>query len=670
MSMRAVRIMTAGQAGLRSLPHFMQEFIDAGIPMLEPFALDHSSDQIRLLEEETEQYVNDHWSKHVYNMGTKIGTPLESATTEITDAVANVNPEAAKTNRTQIADSPAHIAAATRRRLRGICEETMNKWDDFRAHHGLDRSGHLAVIIPYCPEGPTSGTVSAIIGAGLRQHFRDLGRPAEVIVWGIELCPPHPGEHDTNAINAGNLFRGFIARQEIHDGVAIDHDPNLVDRLHKPFDINLVIDAGRIKENVGEREEHDIHQALDRAAAQTTRVMLQGPAGDAEETRALLQQDDGRWNGLPIHVISSRSWDLTAQYWRYRSQLPWINDDADWERTSLEVKRELIDHAVRNIAPALDRDNRRAEAKNDPEDHEKHVRDAFNSLTARARDIPKGRLNLDFWHLIKVSPLIACTLGLYYLMERNNAQRNAQRADERIRTMIRREEEDYQAMIRLNSHSVSALTPRSDLFCVNTVLTPAMYERAARSEQKRNARESLATTIGSAGVNTVQSAILQHVNVALERGQDRQEEAGERRSSAYFNKIIVVRVVPRSMNNNAQMSPPENQVKYLLDADRRNGASAYTANTIILDRNLCWTTRENPHQDMESQMLYIILAKPRKGEGFRDVSTFRILEEKYRAVIEGEDPREWARYYSGRPPQFAGGDLPRDLPEPVSVQSF
>lgn len=46
MAMACVRIMSAGKAGLESLPDFVEECIKADISQLEPFAIVHSREAV------------------------------------------------------------------------------------------------------------------------------------------------------------------------------------------------------------------------------------------------------------------------------------------------------------------------------------------------------------------------------------------------------------------------------------------------------------------------------------------------------------------------------------------------------------------------------------------------------------------------------------------------
>ena len=93
-------------------------------------------------------------------------------------------------------------------------------------------------------------------------------RRDDVIVWGIELCPPIPGRLTGDP--ARNVFRGYVAREEMLRGVPLSgSDPHDDDRK-RCFHINIAFDGGYSPRPY--TEEGDILPALDRAAAQSVCV--------------------------------------------------------------------------------------------------------------------------------------------------------------------------------------------------------------------------------------------------------------------------------------------------------------------------------------------------------------------------------------------------------------
>lgn len=268
MAVACIRVMAAGKAGLESLPHFVDECIEAEIPQLEPFAIDHSREAVNDIKLKTQEKTQDGglWRKTIFNMSREFTQVLENERLESRDIVKEINPATASHD--SIADCPANIDAAMRTRLSDICVRTYQAWEEFKAHKSSRASDHLAVVIPYCPEGPTSGTVEMLIGAGLRRYFQQQGKSRALVVWGMDLCnPPNVPELPANSspegeIAIGNDFRGYVARAELcQGGVALENRKEAIQELTKPFDINIAIDGGKIRAYTAEQREKG-HQPL------------------------------------------------------------------------------------------------------------------------------------------------------------------------------------------------------------------------------------------------------------------------------------------------------------------------------------------------------------------------------------------------------------------------
>ena len=660
MAMRAVQIIAAGQAGLKSLPYFIDEFISMEIPMIEPYAIDHSSEQIAELQLETMAKIKDQgpWATNIYSMGDSIGVTLEASDTEVRDAVQAINPQVDVDQ--NIADAPAYIAAAIRRKIPDICENTLNKWRSFKADNGIGDDAHLAVVIPYCPEGPTSGTAGAMIGAALRRRFRERDMGSQVTIWGIELCPPLTDA--TGAIDSGNIFRGYLARDEIcnQGGVAIKREVNKIKKLTKPFDINLVIDAGKVQESAGPKNRQEMHEALDLIAAQTTAIMLKGPLGDAEETRALLQTRGGRWNGLAVHVVSSRTWDTCSKYWRYRSHLPWIKGNANWEACSLSQKRDAYVASTEVIRKLMANET------------DQECTTTYKSVCDRARQIRRPKLTRN-----KFTTFMLClpTLGMYLPMENKKLKQNQERVENAMGRIIAAEQQDYDDMIDATRQERETqvgdqrppVTYRKDLFCVNTVLNEAMQRSAAMNETEDGNPMPLAKIVGSVGAETIQQRILEQVNHPLERNK-REGDPANQRSSAYYDRILAVWATPADHEDNSDMAPSDDSVKYLLSQDNRDDMKNYTGAGYRHRKTPMWRLQVPGRNGQKTQMVpvemtYVILAQPKKNDGFKDVSTYDILLENYNSQIDAKNFKEIARYYTGLLPESAGGNTPE--PEPA-----
>ena len=213
----AARVMAAGKAGLESLPYFVDELLAEGITQLAPWAADHDGGAINDLNSRIQDFQTSAW-RQIYPIdafNTRIGIPLTPDTAPSQRLLHRINRFAAES--TALADHPAVLGAWCRRNIWQFCRETMNLWDRFKYERGLTREQQLAVIIPYCPEGPTSGTVGMYLGAALRKCFSDRHRADELVVWGIELCPPVNTDETgmLDAIAMRNVFRGYAAREEL-----------------------------------------------------------------------------------------------------------------------------------------------------------------------------------------------------------------------------------------------------------------------------------------------------------------------------------------------------------------------------------------------------------------------------------------------------------------------
>ena len=276
MAIGAVRVMAAGKAGLESLPFFVDELLAQGIPQLAPWAIDHDQDEIDSLVSRTRGRVRGDWSG-IFNIGVSPpGSRMETDTSLSRRLLEQINPLAAQA--TELADSPAQLGAWCRRQINQYCRDTERLWEQFKSREGLTSSYQLAVVIPFCPEGPTSGTVSMYLGAALRSYFAVQGKADQLVVWGIELCPPvHRGESgDMDRMAVQNAFRGFVGRQELLEGVPLSEMPDHDERT-QCFDINIVFDGGTARSATTSREV--AWSALDRAAAQVTACLLNRAGG-------------------------------------------------------------------------------------------------------------------------------------------------------------------------------------------------------------------------------------------------------------------------------------------------------------------------------------------------------------------------------------------------------
>ena len=166
MTIVAARVMAAGKAGLESLPFFVSELHNRGIQQLPPFAIDHSQHEIDALIRAVDQLHNDSEGQSPFDDLACI--TIQTDIPAINRLVKRINPRAEASSK--LADSPSHLAVWCRTQIWQYCRETVRLWDRFTHDYGIDRSDQLAVIIPYCPEGPTSGTIGMYLAACPRKR--------------------------------------------------------------------------------------------------------------------------------------------------------------------------------------------------------------------------------------------------------------------------------------------------------------------------------------------------------------------------------------------------------------------------------------------------------------------------------------------------------------------
>lgn len=699
MAIACVRIMSAGKAGLESLPDFVNECIAANIPQLEPFAIDHSREAVNDIKQKTQDQTRDGgpWRQTIFNMSREFTQVLENERRESQDIVKEINPAAAAYD--SIADCPANIAAAMRTRLSDICVRTYQAWEEFKAHKSSRASDHLAVVIPYCPEGPTSGTVGMLIGAGLRRYFQQQGKSRELVVWGIELCnPPNVPELPDNSspegeIAIGNDFRGYVARAELcQGGVALENRKESIQELTKPFDINIAIDGGKIRAYNAEQREKG-HQAIDRAAAQITVAMLQGPVGDTEETREMLSSSS-RWNAMLMHYTSWREFHTPTRYRARRHRLPWVQNPEQWDHDTRyrryideedNIKKELKDLGITKkeiklakfewehtayqrldqLLGAVDYGIYPFTLQPDALAEERNIWNPITQDVEHARDIAeKGR---KFWRNV-------LTFGL----SRSRAQRDTTILLDRI---CAQELANYEKYCTRQDDPQLRLPEgiRNTPFCVTMKLpTGVQEEAAAMLAQAGYDKEGwpvipeLASVLGTAGINAAKEMVQKEIEETMMR--PRGNEPGDiiYRSSAQYRRIIGVHCqnsrhqsAQNSHLRNANLAPDPHSIRYLLAPERQDTAGSYTDGQ--LPRPLQWEIDEPGSPQVAADYTYIILAETPPGDGFCDISSYPSLRRTWERITGDVDEwRKRAKYYSGNPPHAIGG-LPDPEPEPETI---
>lgn len=692
--------MAAGKAGLESLPYFVDECVEANIPQLEPFAIDHSREAVNDIKLKTQEKTQDGgcWRKKIFNMSREFTQVLENERLESRDIVKEINPAAASND--SIADCPANIAAAMRTRLSDICARTYQAWEEFKAHNSSRASDHLAVVIPYCPEGPTSGTVGMLIGAGLRRYFQQQGKSRELVVWGIELCNPAnvPEQQSDSSpegeIAIGNDFRGYVARAELcQGGVALENRKEAIQDLTKPFDINIAVDGGKILAFTAEQREKG-HQAIDRAAAQITVAMLQGPVGDTEETREILSSAP-RWNAMLMHYTSWREFHTPTRYRARRYRLPWVQNPEQWEHDTRyrhhideerKIRKDLKEQGITkkevNLAKhdwlhtAYPRLDQLLEASYFGIEHfiyykgYNRLEEEYNIWHPIAQEIENARRIAEkgrkFWRNL-------LTFG--------SSRSKTQKAVTVLLDHICKQEQANYEKYCLRQDDPQQRLPegvRNTLFCVTMKLPQGIQEEAAAMLAQNGYDKKgmpiipeLASVLGTAGTNAAKHVAQQEIEETMMRPRPRSKEQENiiHRSSAQYRRIIGVHCqdskhqpAPNSHLRNSNLAPDPQSIRYLLARERQGSAGSYTEGH--LPRALKWEIDEPSTPEVMADYSYIILAETPPGDGFCDISSYPSLRRTWERITS--DQAEWrkrAKYYSGNPPHAIGG-LPDPEPEP------
>ena len=632
----ATRVMAAGKAGLESLPYFVDELLAQGVTQLAPWAADHSQDQIEGLNNMIQERRSGPW-RQVYGIGssdTRIGIPLRPDTVQSNRLLGRINPRAAGSS--QLADHPALLSTWCRINIWQYCRDTYSLWERFKYEHGKGNDEQLAVVIPFCPEGPTSGTVGMYLGAALRKYFADRKKPNEpneLIVWGIELCPPI--NEDASGILDGlalrNIFRGYVAREELlrKEGLPLSEEPN-DPGSKQPFDITIAFDGGTTKAPFDDIE--DIHRAMDRAAAQTTACLLNGAnAGDIPEgTNSLLE--GGRWNAYLVHVVSQRSYEPGCRYLNYHVRLPWHREPQIWKSTDTSKRKESFRVSIeQEISPLL-------ESEKDP-----FVREKIESLVelsnqAQALKRDGSVVNLFTGDKKKVEAVLE-----------QAEQRSNEYADQ---------------LNLLGSDMPNTVVVRRDPFCVNITMPSNLRWRAAEQMRNSPTPAPIGQLLGNSN-NTVREQIQDLCSKVLQRSDCLGPESD---SQALFSELFTISIgVQDGGPGNRVFEPAQEILGDFIAAERRGKDGAF--NSLIYNlrsgdrppeqestdptehfRTIRWKLK-NVDFDIPTEFSFLTLARCRPEDGFKDISTYDRLLEAYESRTGNlKDWLEYARYYGVKPP--------------------
>ena len=545
------------------------------------------------------------------------------------DLVSLINPLAAAD---RLANSPAQLAAWCRCNIQQTCWDTARLWNDFKKDNGINAQ-KLAVVIPYCPEGPTSGTVGMYLGAALRKHFAAIGRSRELEVWGIELCPP------VNTDATGGLgkfamehaFRGYVARQELLKGVPVTEDEN-DDVLVKPYNINIVFDGGYLETSGGAQD--DMWRALDRAAAQTTACLLNGATGfqgDQAEGFELLNVGSIRWNAHLTHVVSEADSNPECLYLNYQVRLPWEVDPNGWAKTksksggkpkSATRKREDFLSCVKNeIRPLLE-----GEQDADVRKSVEKLVNAADELTAM-KWLSSPRINQN-----KVNSIL----------------------DD-----AKKESDGWPSQKNDSAPDVTLVRP--DPFCLTIRLPDDLRLQNANRLQTVADSGPIADLLGVSGIGDIRNWIESQLKPVLGR---RDCLPAKIRSAAKFQEIVAISIADQTKRaNNNQFQPSEGFLKQFIAAEIRpihgtfntqqHNLADYVRTEVAQPsqpKALQWRVN-NVDFDVPVEYSFLVLARCRSEDGFRDISAYDRLEVEFRQITSNVSLwREYAKFYGVKPP--------------------
>ena len=621
MAIEVTCIMAAGQAGLKSIPYFVDEFIARRIRQLAPRPFDHDNAQIEELDSEFRAT----WTNEtLYGMGgsRNLATKMDLDDVSIHRILGGTNLIEANEMGATLHDSPARLAAWCRLHLKDECRKTLEQWDAYKNLHSLGPADQLAVIIPFCPEGPTSGTVGMYLGATMIQCCSEERRD-DVIVWGIELCPPIPARLTGDP--ARNVFRGYVARNEMLNGVPLSaDDPDDKDR--KPcFHINIAFDGGYSPRPY--TDPGDILPALDRAAAQGVACLLtKSGTGDKGETADALKGGTGRWNACMVSVVSESSYSPAFRCRGYRAKLPWCKDPERWDKRKAGQKIERFLSSIRDIERAM-------ESESVPE-----VKTWFSELNQIAEELKK--------------------MGF--------KDRRIHKKDQMLLERAKSKDEDFYSALLQDDPPNNRVMVRSQPFCVSVGLSGEMREGNAERIVDRESPDHskpLSEMLGIASSNEVQSGIVEFCRRLLER-PDFDPNAPSRANFQEIRAISIRSNVNRL--NDTDFRPTETVLRAYLDVGVRELSPPYYLTHDLSNGDgdsvpLLWepfkvdqannSRKARTEHAVPVEYSFLVLARVKDGESFRDLYTYRDLENHYASVVRSDSWLDHAKYYAVRLPE-------------------
>ena len=614
MEIAAVKVMGAGKSGLEALPWFVKEFKEQGYSRLNPLGLDHDQGTIRKTIEDIKRVVGD-------DLGDQFCRPIHMEGGSADNLLNTINPEAYAGS--GMADNPARIGAWCRAELQEHCNETLQEWIRYSREHRTDFNSPddlFLVVIPYCPEGPTSGTIGMYLGAMLRQTFANVGKASQLLVCGVELCPPiiYGQNNGLGLAAANNLFRGYVARREMMQGVPITDKAEETECRNKCFDVNLVFDGGA--ELGTDISIEGVWLAMDRAAAQATALLFKGAAndGDVKEAVNMLKWKGGRWEVNLMHVVSDRKYSPVLRCHFYQRQLPWNSDQEWWRGASPENKRKEFVSVVGEMENDL---------RHEKNDDVKHWFDVIKARADRLSKLKPGR-----WDGIP-----------------GRGGKHAKEVQNRLEAVRSEGQKLYDDIQSLYPAGEKTKYP-DEPYCVNVRLSDSIR----RSIIKGEAPDAIAAMVGPTGQASLQNILKDQIaGRYLKRGDC---DHLDHNSHAFFEQIMTVSVMKEDASTPGESSnwglrPPDKDFKYCLAREHQGGAGSFGAMKYRMDAPLYWTPRELTY-DVPVEYTLLVVARVREQDGFKDVYNYPKMEDYHGEITANESELKLRHHYYGvRPPQ-------------------
>lgn len=336
-----VKVLGGGKASLMAMRYIIEDLVKAGVPILKPLGLDHDADDLAkneffdgLID------IKELLGRNGYSFGPEdCFVPIDGnlSTREglrksnpVFYELANIDDIGA----VEMHDRPCVLAEWAKQHASEIWDWVLSEWRVYRLeNHANNR---LIILMPYCPEGPTSGTIGTVLGTMLRRQIEDAKNQGDlqnltVRVYGLELCPSIPYQRTINdGTLRGNAYAGYIARKALLEGPVAS----------RPFDACFAVDVGR-EEDLGlTLEESELH--VDKAAARVGVAVVKGVLGqDLGESDDAIRQH-WRWQVIPLEIWTDPS---ELKVLPYLTAFPTLSqerrDNAEGLRSYLQASNKL-----------------------------------------------------------------------------------------------------------------------------------------------------------------------------------------------------------------------------------------------------------------------------------------------------------------------------------------